>query len=182
MENLVVNPEAFDVRDELNTEFKDEIRLIVPFNIENNRKLFKLMKELKGEKLGDKVIDYYFKNYSKLRLRKKKLDNGGIIYQKISGFKSDKEVEYITKEEFLECSRYMEFNTIRKEVLAVVNIDKFKACEELIIVENRVYFSLEIETEDIINAFVGLMELLNKYDLKGDIITSPIVKYFYNGL
>jgi len=182
MENLVINPEAFDVRDQLDTEFKDEIRIIVPFNIENNRKLFKLMKELKGEKLGDKIIDYYFKNYNKLRLRKKKLNNGKVIYQRIVGFKSNKEVEDLTENEFLECGRYMEFNTIRKEVLAVVDIGEFEACEEFIVVDNRIYFSLEIETEDIINAFVALMELLNKYDLKGDVITSPIVRYFYNGL
>ena len=182
MENLVVNPEVFDVRDKLDTEFKDEIRLIVPFNIENNRKLFKLMKELKGEEIGDKVIDYYFTNYSKLRLRKKKLRNGEVVYQKISGFKSNKEVEDITKEEFLEYSRCMEFNIIRKDVLAIVDIDKFKVCEEFIVVKNRLYFSLEIETEDIVSAYNSLMELCNKYDLKGDVITSPLVRYFYKGL
>jgi len=182
MKNLVVNPEAFDVRTEIDTAFRDEIRLIIPYCLKNNKGIFKLMNDLNKdiEEIDDKIVDYYSTDNPSIRLRQRKTREGKLTYHLIKGFKTDKEIEDITQEEFMKIKECINPYFIRKDVVGVVDIDSFSACEEIIVANNKLYFSLEIETEDIVQAFLNLQKLLNKYNLEGDIITSPIIEYFYN--
>ena len=173
------NLECFDFKNvESKANLTDEIRLIVPHDLENGRQLFKIMNELKKEGLvRDLVKDYYLTDINTgLRFRYKKTHHGEYYY-KVLGFKSNKTIEEITKEEF---NKYIStFNTypIKKEVIAVINIGGYKACAELVTANNKLYFSLEIESDDIIGPYNALLKYMNDHNLTGYINTDPILKF-----
>ena len=158
----------------------NEIRLIVPFGLEN-KKAHELVNELKEDlDTTDKAIieDYYVDKDYRFRYKN---ESGIITYLEIEGNKYYKNKKRITKEEFDKLIKENEISLfIRKEVIGLARYEGFYLWLEFTTVKNRLYFTVEAETEKTDKVIEMFKHLLSKYNLKGDVTTESSFGYFVN--
>ena len=167
---------------EMELSSREELRLFISLREFKYRRLHGLLKLLRTNKKEEVVVkDYYLlEDNGRTRYRRRHYpykDTEDEFYL-VKGFGGNKITKQITKDEFINRLKGKNVWRVRKDVIVVKDFCGFNGCIELMLVDNKLYFSIEVENENLFEPMEQLKAISDMLDIDPDITAKTVWEYF----
>lgn len=174
----------FSIVEEVEMELnrREELRLFISLKEFGYKKLLGLLNLLRPNGKEEVIVkDYYLlEDDGNTRYRRRHYPNKNVKdeYYLVKGFGGNKTTKQITRDEFINGLKGKKAWRVRKDVIVVRNFCGFNGCVELMLVNNKLYFSIEVEADNLFKPMEQLRAISDMLDIKPDITTETVWEYF----